>query len=50
MNDLERTNYTEPTTGGGTLNQVEDGDETTGVTPLRNEDDGQGEIARGALT
>lgn len=42
MNDLERTNYTEPTIGAGTLNPIDDGDETAGVTPLRNDEDMSG--------
>lgn len=41
LNDLERTNYTEPTTGAGNHSQVEDADDATGAA-------GQDDAAQGA--
>lgn len=40
LNDLERSNYTEPTSGPGAYGQVEDAEEAKGPTALGKDEDG----------
>lgn len=41
LNDLERSNYTEPTSGPGAYGQLEDSEEGKGASALSKDDDGE---------